>query len=321
MRRLRRARSVKEGAMTMPRRTISACSALAFALCTLLPTMSAAQDTSASPNYGTVNLRSGFSPDPHVVEVQAGGRININEAVSSDCRGYVSNAPDLRLSYTSGSGVLPLLIAVQSDSDTTLLVNAPDGRWYCNDDTNGLDPLIRFNNPSSGRYEIWVGTYSNSGMTPARLLISELESSVTEPVSANRSYIDSSLSPTYGRISLSSGFTPDPRTVSVRAGGSLRAETASSGCAGYVASAPDVSVNYSAGSLPLIISSSSSSDTTLLINDPQGNWYCDDDSGDGTNPSIRFSKPLSGEYDIWIGVYGSDRTEDATLSISELYSE
>ena len=107
----------------------------------------------------------------------------------------------------------------------------------------------------------------------------------------------------------------------MRAGGSLRAESAASGCAGYVASAPDVSVIYSAGSLPLILSANSSSDTTLLVRDPNGSWYCDDDSGEGVNPSINLTKPVSGEYDIWIGVYGSDDIVDAALDISELYSQ
>ncbi|MFN3536213.1 MAG: peptidase, partial [Brevundimonas sp.] len=67
----------------------------------------AAQDISASPNYGTVRLSAGFTPDPYNVSVTAGGSIRANDRFS-DCRGYISNAPDVRLHW-SGGGSLPLI--------------------------------------------------------------------------------------------------------------------------------------------------------------------------------------------------------------------
>ena len=134
-----------------------------------------AQNVDGRPNYGTVNLRTGYTPDPHVVAVRSGGNIDASR-VGSDCRGYISAAPDVRLVFSSGS--LPLIISAASRADTTLVVNAPDGSWYCDDDggVNGMNPSIRFNRPASGRYEIWVGTYGSSRLEPARLHISELYS-------------------------------------------------------------------------------------------------------------------------------------------------
>ena len=134
-----------------------------------------AQDINGRPNYGTVNLRTGYTPDPHVVAVRSGGNINADR-LGGDCRGYISASPDVRLVYSSGS--LPLIISVASGADTTLVVNAPDGRWYCDDDggVNGLNPAVRFNRPMSGRYEIWVGTYSSGNAQPAELHISEVAS-------------------------------------------------------------------------------------------------------------------------------------------------
>lgn len=134
-----------------------------------------AQNIDARPNYGTVNLRAGYTPDPHVVAVRSGGNIDASR-VGSNCRGYISAAPDVRLVYSSGS--YPLIISASSSSDTTLVVNAPDGSWHCDDDggVNGLNPSIRFNNPGSGRYEIWVGTYGTSDTRPAQLHISEVGS-------------------------------------------------------------------------------------------------------------------------------------------------
>lgn len=130
------------------------------------------------------------------------------------------------------------------------------------------------------------------------------------------------LDPTYGTVSLSAGFSPDPYVVNVQSGGSIPASNASSSCRGYIANAPDVRLNYSAGSsLPLILSVASNSDTTLVVNAPNGSWYCDDDGGEGTNPSLRFNSPMSGQYDIWIGTYGSTDLRSAALNISELYSQ
>ena len=134
-----------------------------------------AQNFNADPNYGTVALRSGFLPDPHVIALQSGGDIDVSQ-LNSNCRGFITNAPDVRLVYTAGT--LPLYISVDSSADTTLVVNGPDGQWYCDDDggNRGLNPSIRFETPQTGRYEIWVGTYGSATLRNARLHISELYS-------------------------------------------------------------------------------------------------------------------------------------------------
>lgn len=134
-----------------------------------------AQDVSLDPNFGTVRLRSGFTPDPRVVPVQSGGDIDA-ETIDSSCRGFISDAPDVRLFYSAGS--LPLIISVASSTDTTLVINGPDGQWYCDDDggMSGLNPMVRFDDPQSGRYEIWIGTYGSTANARARLHISEIGS-------------------------------------------------------------------------------------------------------------------------------------------------
>jgi len=144
-------------------------------LAAAVPASAPAQDFNAAPNYGTVNLRTGFTPDPSVVRVQSGGNLPASR-VAANCAGFITAAPDVRLVYEAGA--LPLIISVASGSDTTLIVNGPDGRWYCDDDggVNGLNPAIRFNHPASGRYEIWVGTYGRAALQDARLHISELTS-------------------------------------------------------------------------------------------------------------------------------------------------
>lgn len=129
--------------------------------------------------------------------------------------------------------------------------------------------------------------------------------------------------PAYGSIQLNAGFTPDPFQVNLQSGGSINAAQSIGGnCNGFVANAPDYRVNYRAGSYPLIISVASNADTTLVINGPDGRWYCDDDSGNaGMNPMVRFNQPASGQYDIWVGTYGSGTLYNSTLTISEVMSQ
>lgn len=138
----------------------------------LLAAPALAQDPNANPNYGTVRLSAGFTPDPYYQAVNAGGSINAGRAFNN-CAGYISNAPDLRL-YWNGGGSLPLVVSADSYSDTTLVINGPGGEWYCDDDSGeGVNPSIQL--PArSGRYEIWVGTYNSGQMQGATVAISEL---------------------------------------------------------------------------------------------------------------------------------------------------
>ncbi|MDZ4319323.1 MAG: hypothetical protein U1A07_10890 [Phenylobacterium sp.] len=141
-----------------------------------------------SPRFGVINLAAGFVPDPHTLNVTAGGNITAGD-ISSSCRGFISDAPTARLEWRAGSGGLPLLISARSDGDTTLLVRAPDGSWYCNDDgAGGLNPLFASTAAQSGRYDIWVGRYSQ-GTISAALSISELIGNVS---TAHRSIDDMS---------------------------------------------------------------------------------------------------------------------------------
>jgi len=124
--------------------------------------------------------------------------------------------------------------------------------------------------------------------------------------------------PTFADLNLSSGFTPDPYTVRLTAGGTIdAARTRGGSCVGKIASAPDIRLTYTAGSLPINIKAISSEDTTLVINGPDGSWYCDDDSGGGHNPMFHLSRPTTGVYEIWVGTYG-DTPVQATVQITEV---
>lgn len=124
-------------------------------------------------------------------------------------------------------------------------------------------------------------------------------------------------SPNYGTVDLVSGFSPDPYPVGITSGGSV--DVAYLGCVGYATFAPDFRLYYTGGSFPLLrIYFIGSGDTTLIINDPGGGWHCIDDSYGTTNPSLDFSSPMSGQYDIWVGSYSAGVNVGGTLYITEL---
>ena len=297
--------------------------ALLSTACLTAPAM--AQNFGLNPTYGTYNLQSGFLPDPQTINIVAGGPINTANTLGGQCRGFAANAPDVRINFTGGS-FSEINFSAFSDTDTTLIVNDPNGNWICDDDSAGsLNPGIQIDNPSSGVYDIWVGTYSDQGdFPPATLHISELAfgGEFGGSGSDGSGSLDFALPANYGSTTLSGGFTPDPYTVDLYAGGDVSVSRAVSGignCQGYVTSAPDYELSFTAGSLDLFISAASSSDTTLVVNAPDGSWWCDDDGGEGGfNPGIEFPNPQSGVYDIWVGTYSDGDPAAARLNISEL---
>lgn len=307
--------------MTTINRTMAAVAALALVSA---PAYAQSINSGANGAYGQVELRSGYEPDPYMVTVLGGGPVDAT-SVDAECNGgFIAQRPSFTLRYTAGE--LPLFIGANSDADTTIAVRAPNGAWSCNDDSNGLNPMVMWESPRSGRYQIWVGRFGVSDESAlAMLYISEV-GAAGGPGGGGGDAPDWSMDPAYGAIELVSGFEPDPHTVAIDAGGTIDASAAlpQAGCVGWIARAPDYRVNWTAGSgeLPLIFSVASDSDTTLVINDSQGNWHCDDDGGnEGLNPAITITSPPSGQYDIWVGTYMQGELQASTLHVSELYSQ
>ncbi|WP_412061551.1 peptidase S1 [Rubrivirga sp. IMCC45206] len=123
--------------------------------------------------------------------------------------------------------------------------------------------------------------------------------------------------PNFGDVRLDEGFPDDPFVIELVAGGTV--EPAVRGCSyGSITEAPDVDLYYtSSGSSALYIYAVSGDDTTILVNLPDGNWVCDDDSYDDGDPIVVIRGADAGLYNIWVGTYG-DSPADATLFISEI---
>ncbi len=67
---------------------------------TALAGAASAQNFSLNPAYGTVNLSGGFTPDPYIINLQAGGSISARN-ISSSCAGFIADAPDVRLQFSA----------------------------------------------------------------------------------------------------------------------------------------------------------------------------------------------------------------------------
>ena len=155
----------------------------------------------------------------------------------------------------------------------------------------------------------------------ATLSISEVSSGSGEDYSDDPvAQIDFGAEPTYETVSLTAGFTPDPYSVSLSSGGGNDASQLGDTCSGFIAGVPDVRLMYEAGTIPLFIRTRSGVDTTLAVNAPDGQWYCDDDGSFDVNAQVWFEKPGSGQYDIFVGTYADRSINSATLEISELMS-
>jgi len=136
---------------------------------------------------------------------------------------------------------------------------------------------------------------------------------------------DPALKPNFGTVKLKAGFANDPHKVKVIAGGNLKIDK--EGVKAYISKEPDFILEYEAGDFPLTIHAESKADTTLLIQGPDGKWFANDDRSEkDLNPLIKFEKPKSGKYVIWIGIYGGAEVKDkekgvgapAVLFITEL---
>jgi hypothetical protein len=136
-------------------------------------------DWSGEPLYGEVDLYSGFTPDPYLIDVDAGGDTDVGAlGLGGDCTGFISaEQPDFRVNYDASEyNASSLSFMVESASDTTLVISGPDSSWYCSDDFNGsINPMVMFTYPESGQYDIWIGHFGDSSTHPAELYVTEYD--------------------------------------------------------------------------------------------------------------------------------------------------
>lgn len=130
---------------------------------------------SLDPNYGSYNLSLSQMRAGQRIGLQAGGNNyvwncpNVNPQTDTGA-GYFTSSPDVRIFANNIEGNR-LVLRVNSNCDSALLINTGTATWYYDDDDAGnLDPQIVLTRPRSGQIDIWVGTY-DGGYCDANLII------------------------------------------------------------------------------------------------------------------------------------------------------
>ena len=129
--------------------------------------------------------------------------------------------------------------------------------------------------------------------------------------------LDPDAIPMFGSTSLESGFSPDPYTVDVEAGGSVDTADFDPAC-GYTSYHPAFVLDWEAGDtepfLRIFFTPDEDTDTTLLVHTPDDEWLCEE--GNGTDPVLDLRSVSSGEYAIWVGTQQNGHPVEGSLSIS-----
>jgi hypothetical protein len=131
-----------------------------------------------TPTWGEINIGLIEFADPFIVTFNSGGPFNAaqHEGIAENCRGYVTGNPSHRVNIVSGE-VTFLRIMFVAQGDTTLIVQAPDGSWQCNDDSAlgdfALSPMVDIANPAEGPYNVWVGSFDGDQLLPGYLMYTQ----------------------------------------------------------------------------------------------------------------------------------------------------
>lgn len=137
------------------------------------PTAGVALDFTLPAVYGSTALESGFEPDPFTVDASSDGPVDV-AYLASNCVGWTTSAPSFSVTYTEGDFDTLRFYFISEVGDTTMVINTPGGDYVCNDDFTGTtDPLLDFDDPAGGRYDVWIGSYLSDGADSGTLYVTE----------------------------------------------------------------------------------------------------------------------------------------------------
>lgn len=309
-----------------------------FILVCALPVVANAQSLTptARANYGMRSITPGFAPDPFVINVTSGGSVAAsNSGLGVFCSGYVTQQPDFNLQVAMPGNFLRFFVE-GGGQDTTLIVRSPNGQYACNDDTFGNDPSIDINSTMIGVYNVWVGSYRAGDRAASRLNVTQRRDArpgmaqanpqpnypvqqVQVPVQQQAAGLMVNGRPNFGSRAVTPNFMPDPLVVSVTSGGNVAAATAGIGnCSGYVTAQPDFNLTLNGYDQFLrFYVEGRNQDTTLIVNDPMGQWHCNDDTW-GNDPGVDIVGAQAGVYNVWVGSFRAGTRASAQLNITEL---
>jgi serine protease Do len=284
----------------------------------------------------TLNLAAGHPLDPFIVSLNGGGPVDASE-LGEDCVGYISEQPTLLVNWSGETDFVKAFF--YSDHDPVLVIQTPAGDYLCNDDANDLllDPVIQIDHPATGEYRLWVGSYDPGQLLPGVLVLTlrpeinlgafNLGGLVKRPAIAERLIHNEAVN----LIRLPTALLTDtatlraappmalsmemlPLTTTVTVSGLLpihQLESNGAHCNGLVEDSPTLTFEWESARQSFNVYFEGELDATLLVEMPDGQLLCNDDSvadahGNGAaeanlNPLVIVDEPPTGRYHIYVG--------------------
>lgn len=125
---------------------------------------------------GVHTLSAGFAPDPFQLPLRTRGALHVGPMrIGAGCRGYTDARPNVIIRFSGATSFLRFF--ARSQTDVTLIVHEPGGRFFCNDDAvpgRNHQPQVDLYQPRPGQYDVWIGTHTPSEETRATLFVTSL---------------------------------------------------------------------------------------------------------------------------------------------------
>lgn len=296
----------------------------------------------ADPTVATLTLggTDSFWLDPTLVSLHSGAptgpRVDASK-LGQGCAGTMNEQPEVVLDWTADAQVTALHLFLLTMGDPTLVVVTPTGAVLCNDDLNPLvlDPYLTIDQPATGRYAIYMGSFANRTTTAGFLVVTSQEFSpatldlaqlfprqanpgaVGEPKSMAVLDLDAPLAAT---ASISLTQLSRPVQAAVVAGGELGAYEINLGndlCTGFISAAPTYRFDWEGDAEQLALFFEGDADTTLVVRDPAGGFLCNDDvdGANNLNPYLLLT-PIPGQYNVWVGSFAPMAAVTGTVTLT-----
>lgn len=284
-----------------------------------------------------LDLQAGFPLDPTFVSINAGGDLN-SAVIAPECAGFINTQPVVTVDWTGETEFVEVFFV--SNDDSTLVILAPDGQIYCNDDANDqlLDPVVELTNPIPGKYRIWAGSYARNQLIPGVLVLTtrpdmnigtfdlgsfiqrpvlpEVQPLPTPAVALEEIQSDIEAQGVAEMLKIAPAGPIQITTEGVLAAFELPLDSA--GCSGLVNDLPDHVFQWSGEEEALNIFFEGDEDASLLVLGPDGAVACTDDSADGANRNPQISLPgaAAGAYAVWVGRLNPEKPLSGALTVT-----
>lgn len=303
---------------------IAAIVVFSLAIATTAGSAATAAQQAPATAFITINPEAGFPLDPFIVSLQAGGPVDAG-TIAKECKGFVTKNPTVSVDYRGKADILKVFF--YSDGDPVLIVQTPDGKVLCNDNTNAalLDPTVTLTKPAQGRYNVWLGSALARDLIPGFLVFTSkgevsagdlaLQSLVRRPARPGVLPLSNRLTTAATRVAEAQAavkpaekLTPGggPLTAQVSATGDLPAPEMATGgvyCGGLITVAPSYAFEWSGQAKALGVMFEGDGDATLIVRTPGGQFVCGDDAAGSANlnPLVSVKDPAAGTYLVWVG--------------------